>query len=130
MPRRADGSLGRAAVPGRDVNAEQEDLLRRLALNDEVAVGATIGTALGYDEGSGLDARTHALVRVAALIAAESALASYQWAVDAAIAVGASDDEIVDVLMAVAPIVGLARTCSAAPEIALALGYADPTGTG
>jgi alkylhydroperoxidase/carboxymuconolactone decarboxylase family protein YurZ len=43
-------------------------------------------------------------------------------------AAGASDDDIVDVLTAVAPIVGLARTTAAAPALALALGY-DVTGT-
>jgi hypothetical protein len=49
--------------------------------------------------------------------------ASYQWAVDAALAGGASEADIVDVLTAVAPILGLARVASAAPELALALGY-------
>ena len=36
---------------------------------------------------------------------------------------GASDTDIVDVLVAVAPVVGLARVAAAAPELALALGY-------
>ena len=65
----------------------------------------------------------YALARVAALIAAEASLASYQWAIDAAIAAGATEEDILDVLLAVAPVVGLARVTSAAPELALALGY-------
>ena len=36
---------------------------------------------------------------------------------------GATEEEIIDVLLAVAPVVGLARLTSAAPELALALGY-------
>jgi hypothetical protein len=40
-----------------------------------------------------------------------------------ALAAGASLQEIVGVLIAVAPAVGVARTVSAAPELALAIGY-------
>jgi 4-carboxymuconolactone decarboxylase len=103
-----------------------EELLRRLALNDECAVEEALGTTVGTATAQ-LDAKTLALAAVAALIAAESATASYQWAVDRALAAGASDDDIVDVLLNVAPIVGLARVASAAPQLGLALGYdVDP----
>ncbi len=100
-----------------------EELLRRLALNDERTAQATLGADLAPPAVSGLDAKTHALTRIAALIATEAALASYQWAVDSALSVGATDEDIVDVLASVAPIIGLARLTSAAPELALALGY-------
>jgi 4-carboxymuconolactone decarboxylase len=40
-----------------------------------------------------------------------------------ALASGATVDEIVGVLIAVAPTVGLARVVSAAPEVAVAIGY-------
>jgi len=43
--------------------------------------------------------------------------------VEVAFATGASIDEIVGTLIAVAPTVGLPRVVSAAPELALALGY-------
>jgi hypothetical protein len=39
------------------------------------------------------------------------------------LASGASIDEIVGTMIAVAPTVGLTRVVSAAPELALALGY-------
>ena len=106
-----------------DVRMDQEELLRRLALNDVEALEATLGTILGHQAISTLDARTHALARLAALVAAESAVSSYLWAVESAIEAGASDDEIVDVLFAIGPIVGLARLTAAAPHLALALGY-------
>ena len=108
---------------GTGVNPQQEELLRRLALNDEPTVETTLGMSLGKGDESGLDARTYALARVAALIAAESPLASYQWTVNAALAVGETEADIVDVLTAVAPILGLARVASAASQLALALGY-------
>ncbi|MET0910870.1 MAG: hypothetical protein ABWZ99_15500 [Ilumatobacteraceae bacterium] len=102
---------------------EREELLRRLALNDVEALGATLGADLERPETSGLDPKTHALTRVAALVAGESPIASYLWAVESATAAGATDDDVVDVLTAVAAIVGLARLCAAAPQIGLALGY-------
>ena len=74
-------------------------------------------------EVSGLDQRTHALVRLGAALAVDAAPSSYQSTIDMAFAAGASIDEIVGTLIAVAPTVGLARVVSAAPELALALGY-------
>ena len=105
---------------------EQERLLRRLALNDECLVTAVFGD-VAASEDSGLPAKTLALIRIAALIATESALASYQWAVDNALAVGVREAEIIDAVLAVAPIVGSARVTSAASDLAMALGYdVDP----
>lgn len=73
-------------------------------------------------EGAELDARTAALVRVAALIALDAPPASYAWQLANAIAAGASAEDILGVLRAVAPQVGWPRAVAAAPEIMLALG--------
>jgi 4-carboxymuconolactone decarboxylase len=43
--------------------------------------------------------------------------------IDQALAAGVEIDEVVATLVAVGPVVGLARVVSAAPELALALGY-------
>lgn len=106
---------------------DHEELLRRLALCDERAAVATLtGTAprsSGGDAPPGLDARSLALTRLAGLIAVSSSTASYQWCVADAIAAGASDDDIVAVLVNVAPVVGTARVVAAAADLALALGY-------
>ena len=72
---------------------------------------------------SRLAPKTHALVRLGALLAMDSASSSYQATVEAALAAGATVDEVVGTVIAVAPTVGLARVVSAAPELALALGY-------
>lgn len=101
---------------------QHEDLLRRLALNDEGAIGSVFALPASGADPSGVDAKTYALVRLAGLIAIGSSSASYQWSVASSVAAGATDDEIIGVLTAVAPIVGLARVNSAAPEVALAIG--------
>jgi len=70
-----------------------------------------------------LDAKSVALARLAALVAIGGAGPTYSALVDAAIGVGASPDEIVEVLVAIVPTVGLPRAVSAAPSVAMALGY-------
>src|SRR5262245_63471048 len=97
--------------------------LRSLALNDEGFVESVLG--MGHDtvEFSRLDQKTHALVRLGASLAVDAAPSSYQSTIDLALAAGASVDEIVGTLIAVAQTIGLARVVSAAPELALALGY-------
>jgi alkylhydroperoxidase/carboxymuconolactone decarboxylase family protein YurZ len=46
-----------------------------------------------------------------------------EWSTARAIATGATDDEIADVLLVIAPVVGLGRVVCAAPDVATALGY-------
>ena len=105
------------------MSPEQEELLRRLSLGDEGVTGSALRATMAASADSSLDPSALALTRVAALIATQAALASYLWAVESALAAGARDTDIVDVLVAVAPVVGMARVAAAAPELALALGY-------
>ena len=98
---------------------EHEDLLRRLALNDEGVLESLFGAGFADAQRSELDAKALALVRLAALVVLESAPASYQWTVAAALAAGATDEEIVGVLAALVPIAGTVRVGAAAPEVAL-----------
>ena len=101
-----------------------EELLRRLALNDENVVRTAVGAgALAIDGGQALDAKTGALVRLAALLSVGAATSSCRVTVDVARTAGATDAEIVGVLVAVAPAVGGARVVGAAPRLALAIDY-------
>src|SRR3954447_10735967 len=75
---------------------------------------------------SGLDQRTFALTKIAALIALDAPPASYAWQIPNALAGGASADDILGVLKAVAPQVGGPRVVAAAPEIMVALGLSLP----
>jgi alkylhydroperoxidase/carboxymuconolactone decarboxylase family protein YurZ len=65
------------------------------------------------------------LVKIAALIALDAPSASYIGQVEFAREAGVDADEILRVLVAVAPQVGLPRAIAAAPELMLALGL-DP----
>lgn len=102
---------------------EYKDRLRSLAMNDERFVESVLAIDVNGVEISRLDPKTHALVRLGALLAIDAAPATYQWNVDAALSAGASVDEVVGTLVAVAPTVGVTRVVSAASEVALALGY-------
>jgi 4-carboxymuconolactone decarboxylase len=97
--------------------------LRRLALRDDRYIDALLGEKCANTEVSGTEARSHALVRIAALIAVDAAPPSFMSAVQAGLDAGTSYDEIVGTLIAVMPVVGVARVVSAAPNLALALGY-------
>ena len=71
-----------------------QEVLRRLAMVDESFVTDQAGLGLGP---AGTAAR--------------------------ALAAGATDDEIADVLLVIAPVAGLGRVVCAAPDVATALGY-------
>jgi 4-carboxymuconolactone decarboxylase len=100
-----------------------EDSLRRIALNDEQSVGSALAVGPGADDCPGLDPKTRALIRVGALVSLGATATSYRWTVEGAYQAGATDEEVLAVLSAVAPAAGLARVVSAAPSLALAMGY-------
>ena len=56
-------------------------------------------------------------------MAAGSPAVCLEWSTGRALAAGASEDEIADVLLAIAPVAGLGRIVAAAPDVAIALGY-------
>jgi 4-carboxymuconolactone decarboxylase len=113
----------RSSPPKGVVRADREERLRRLALQDEAFVESVLAMRLDNSRASGLDPKTHALVRLGALVALGAAPVSFQCTIDAALAAGASDDEIVGALIAVAPVVGFAKVISATPKIAMSMGY-------
>ena len=102
---------------------EQERTLRRLALNDEQSVAALLAQSDSESFGGCSDPQMRALVRLAALIASDGAPASYQSAVDAALAAGAPVEDLIGVLSAVATTIGSARIVAAAPLLARAVGF-------
>ena len=102
--------------------AHTRDRLRRLAGPEAGIVEQPPGASCGIER-HGLDERAAALVRLGALVALHAAPASYRGGVDRALAAGASVDDVVATLTIVARTVGLARVVSAAPDLALALGY-------
>jgi alkylhydroperoxidase/carboxymuconolactone decarboxylase family protein YurZ len=103
--------------------AELEERLRRLGIQDEAVIESLFAAHLDNLEMSGLDPKTHALVRLGALVAIGAAPVSFHSSVEAALAAGATDNEILGALIAVAPEIGLARVVSATPKVALPMGY-------
>ena len=101
--------------------ARFQEILRRLAIFDERLVGA--GSRPGPAETPALDAKTTALLQVAASVAIGSSAVCLQWSTTRALAAGATKDEIADVLLVIAAVAGLGRVVSAAPDVATALEY-------
>jgi 4-carboxymuconolactone decarboxylase len=102
---------------------EVERLLRRLAINDEESVGMVLSNGAELSGGRALIPKVDLLVRLGALLALGAATSSLRTTVGRALEAGATESEIVGVLIAVAPAVGLARVVSSAPRLALAIGY-------
>jgi alkylhydroperoxidase/carboxymuconolactone decarboxylase family protein YurZ len=108
----------RARSVERDVDGI-ERLLCRLSLHDERSVRAALA-----DPGlTGLDPKTQALVGLGAVLSVNAATVSVRVMVELADRAGATEDEVVGVLLAIAPAIGYARTVAVAPRLALALGY-------
>ena len=97
--------------------------LQRLAVRDQRYIEGVLQADRSSPTLSGLDDRAHALIRIGALITMNASPPAYMDSVNAAIAAGATNDEIVGTLVAVLPTVGVARVVSAAPNLGLALGY-------
>ncbi len=97
------------------------DLLRRLAINDERALDSVMRIAGDEGPDTVLSPATRTLVRLAAVVALHPAPESVHWAVAVAQAAGATDEDVVETLVGVAPVIGLARVHWVAPELAAAL---------
>lgn len=109
-----------------------EDLLRRLALNDERVLDMVLTREVCGDGETELSPKVELLVRLAGLLSVGATTPSLREAVDQAVAAGATQSEIVGVLVALGPAIGLASLVGSAPRLAMAIGYdlengRDPT---
>jgi len=100
-----------------------QEILRRLAILDEGFVEDQAGLGLGLPASRCLDPKTAALVQMGALAAIGSPAVCLEWSTTRALAAGATEDEVTDVLLAIAPVAGLGRLTGAVPGVAAALGY-------
>ena len=116
-------------VPAKvDVAENTREMLTALALGDPDLLAAGLEIRAEWQERSGLDARSYALVKLASLIALDAPPASYLWQVSLALEAGATPEDLIGVLIAVAPQVGGPKVVAAAPEIMVALGLSLPDG--
>ncbi len=110
------------------VGADTHVTLSGVATGDLSVMDKMLGLREANHESSQLDARTFALVKISALIALDAPPASYAWQVANALNEGATPEDILGVLFAVAPQVGMPKVVAAAPEIMLALDLPLPDG--
>jgi 4-carboxymuconolactone decarboxylase len=103
--------------------ARFRETLRKLAMIDESFVEAEVGLRLELADKSSLEPRIAALLQVGVSVAMGSPGVSLEWSAARALAAGASEDQIADVLLAIAPVTGLDRLVAAAPHLGIALGY-------
>lgn len=96
--------------------------LQGLAAGQRAVVGGLLGLDPAPRQEGPLDPRTRALVGLAALVAVNGAPPEHRAQVAAALEAGVTPEEIVEVLVAIAPHCGTARVVGAATSIASALG--------
>jgi 4-carboxymuconolactone decarboxylase len=112
--------------PQVEVDDTTKQALNGLTIGDPDLLAEGLELRMAWQERSGLDARSFALVKLAALIALDAPPASYLWQVANALDAGATPADLVGVLIAIAPQVGGPRVVAAAPEIMVALGLSLP----
>jgi 4-carboxymuconolactone decarboxylase len=109
-----------------DVDMDTRDALSSLSTGDVDMIEEGLLIRERWREDCGLDPRSFALVKIAALIALDAPPASYLWQVSNALEGGATPSEILGVLRAISPQVGGPKVVAAAPEIMIALGLSLP----
>jgi hypothetical protein len=97
-----------------------DEVLRRLTIGDR---GFCSSLVAGSDGPGRLDGRSLAMLRLGATIGTGSSGTIWQQRVADALVNGYSPDEVVESLTSLAPLIGIDRLVSDAPELARALGY-------
>ena len=111
-----------------EVDEVTQGALVKLALGDPDLLAAGLEVRAEWKERSGLDARSYALVKLAAIMALDAPPASYLWQVSNALDAGATPEDLLGVLIAIAPQIGGPKLVAAAPELMVALGLSLPDG--
>ena len=96
-----------------EVDEVTQGALVKLALGDPDLLAAGLEVRAEWKERSGLDARSYALVKLAAIMALDA---------------GATPEDLLGVLIAIAPQIGGPKLVAAAPELMVALGLSLPDG--
>ena len=103
--------------------ARSQETLRKLATIHESLVQDKARLGLDLTKTSALDSKMAALLVLGVAVAIGSSSFCLRWSVSRALAAGAGEEEIADVLLVIAPVAGLGRVVGAAPDLAAALGY-------
>ena len=112
-----------------EVGDATRNMLGALTLGDPDMVAAGLEMRSEFRDMSGLDARSYALVKLAAIMALDAPPVYYLWQVANAVAAWATAEDMLGVMIAIAPQIGGPRLTAAAPELMVALGLSLPDGT-
>ena len=107
------------------ISTSPEQNLQSLAQGDRPVLETLTQMTIDTFDRSGLDAKTYALVRIAALVALDAAPVSYLVNLGAAKEIGVQAEDVRGVMIAIAPVVGTARVVSASSKLIRALGLAE-----
>jgi 4-carboxymuconolactone decarboxylase len=105
-----------------EVKTETADTLRGLSLGETSVLEGLLAMELENLEDTGLEPRAYAMVKIATLIALGAPPPSFMAQVAFALRVGVTPEEVLGVLVASAPQVGIPRVVAAAPKLMAALG--------
>ena len=97
--------------------------LSELASLEQAVSSSFIGGPRPERPRSGLDEKTNALLRLAAVLAVGSSSVCHGVFVRRALHAGAAVEEVLGTMTTISPILGLGRLVAATPKIALGLGY-------
>jgi len=103
--------------------AKFQETLRQLATIHEGFIQDKAGLGLDLPGTPTLDPKTAALLVLGVAVAIGTSSSCLRWSASRALAAGASEEEVTDVLLVIAPVAGLGRVVCAAPDLAAALGY-------
>jgi 4-carboxymuconolactone decarboxylase len=108
-----------------DVKMKPEETLQGLSQGDINVVSSLLHMHEGSFQESGLDPQTFMLVRMAALTTLDAAPASWMLNLQLSGESGLAPEQVVGMLIAIAPVIGTARVVSAASHIIRAMGLAE-----
>jgi len=100
-----------------------QETLRRLAIADRRLVAELLVDDPAATDRSDLDARSLTIARVAALVAHGGSAQTFRSTIGDALEADVTPDEIVGVVLATAPVLGITTIVDVASKVALALDY-------
>ena len=103
--------------------ATYQEILRSLVVNDRTLIAERFSSEGQPSVSDQLEERDRCISRVAAITAHDGPVQTFRWTIGDALDAGITPDEIVGVMLAIAPLVGIARIVDTAPKVALALDY-------
>ena len=97
-----------------------QQILVGLAVDDPATVSSVLA---GHCSINRLDGRAESLVRIAAATASGASGPTFDRILNDALDAGATEEDVVSVLIACAPLIGASRLVHSAPSVAAALHY-------